>query len=180
MKINSLTNTYTGISNSIVTPAILKNPFTGQILDTQGLWDTGATDSVITKSSAAKLGLIPTSKATVNGVHGQKDVNVYYVNITLNNNNITLNTKVTECEELSSDHSVGMIIGMNIICQGDFAITNMGGQTVMSFRTPSLQVIDFVKGIKSSTPIVSSKIPGRNDPCACGSNKKYKHCCGKK
>ena len=92
MKINSLTNTYTGISNSIVTPAILKNPFTGQILDTQGLWDTGATDSVITKSSAAKLGLIPTSKATVNGVHGQKDVNVYYVNITLNNNNITLNT----------------------------------------------------------------------------------------
>lgn len=180
MKVHSLTMAYPGISNRIVTEAILKNPFTNQDLNTYGLWDTGATDSVITKSSAEKLGLIPTSKATVNGVHGQKDVNVYYVNITLNNNNITLDTKVTECEELSADHSVGMIIGMNIISQGDFAITNMGGQTVMTFRTPSLQVIDFVKGAKSSTPIMSSKIPGRNDPCSCGSNKKYKHCCGKK
>ena len=28
--------------------------------------------------------------------------------------------------------------------------------------------------IKSSTPKV-----GRNDPCPCGSGKKYKHCCGK-
>ncbi|MDD6298928.1 SEC-C metal-binding domain-containing protein [Hornefia butyriciproducens] len=23
------------------------------------------------------------------------------------------------------------------------------------------------------------KKPGRNDPCPCGSGKKYKHCCGR-
>jgi len=28
-------------------------------------------------------------------------------------------------------------------------------------------------------PIVKSKKPARNDPCPCGSGKKYKHCCGK-
>ena len=30
-----------------------------------------------------------------------------------------------------------------------------------------------------SKPIVSTKKIGRNDPCDCGSGKKYKHCCGK-
>ncbi len=31
-----------------------------------------------------------------------------------------------------------------------------------------------------STPktIVLEKTPGRNDPCSCGSNKKFKKCCG--
>lgn len=31
---------------------------------------------------------------------------------------------------------------------------------------------------KSSTTIVKEKKPGRNDPCPCGSGKKYKKCCG--
>ena len=29
------------------------------------------------------------------------------------------------------------------------------------------------------TPPVAGKQPGRNDPCPCGSGKKYKHCCGR-
>ena len=32
---------------------------------------------------------------------------------------------------------------------------------------------------KASTTIVKDKKIGRNDPCPCGSGKKYKHCCGK-
>lgn len=32
----------------------------------------------------------------------------------------------------------------------------------------------------SSDPIIKEKKPGRNDPCPCGSGKKYKKCCGKK
>ena len=32
----------------------------------------------------------------------------------------------------------------------------------------------------TSRPTVkSNKTPGRNDPCPCGSGKKYKNCCGK-
>ena len=29
------------------------------------------------------------------------------------------------------------------------------------------------------TPVVRDKLPGRNDPCPCGSGKKFKHCHGK-
>jgi preprotein translocase subunit SecA len=28
-------------------------------------------------------------------------------------------------------------------------------------------------------PVHADKEPGRNDPCPCGSGKKYKKCCGK-
>jgi len=34
-------------------------------------------------------------------------------------------------------------------------------------------------GTLAKKPAVAKKTPGRNDPCPCGSGKKYKHCCGK-
>ena len=38
---------------------------------------------------------------------------------------------------------------------------------------------ELYKEQKSSTTIVKPKKVGRNDPCPCGSGKKYKKCCGK-
>ena len=34
-------------------------------------------------------------------------------------------------------------------------------------------------GSLSKKPVSAKKTPGRNDPCPCGSGKKYKHCCGR-
>ena len=34
-------------------------------------------------------------------------------------------------------------------------------------------------GPSRHTPIRKKKKPGRNDPCPCGSGKKYKNCCGR-
>jgi predicted aspartyl protease len=177
--VHALTNVNGCIASSIITPVEITNIFNKNTLSTKGIWDTGATNSVVTKSTAEILKLTPISRAKVRGVHGDREVNVYYVNITLNNKNITIDTRVTECDELSADNSVGMLIGMNIITMGDFTVTNLG-QTVMSFRVPSLQRIDFVSGIKNGKQLVSEKIPGRNDPCYCNSGKKYKNCHGKK
>jgi hypothetical protein len=38
---------------------------------------------------------------------------------------------------------------------------------------------EIVKEWRSSKQAVSEKTVGRNDPCPCGSGKKYKKCCGK-
>ena len=70
------------------------------------------------------------------------------------------------------------LIGMDILTQGDLAVTNFNEKTCVSFRIPSAQCIDFVETAKSSQPVISTKI-GRNAPCSCGSTKKYKYCCGK-
>jgi len=38
-----------------------------------------------------------------------------------------------------------VLIGMDVISQGDFSITNENGNTVFSFRVPSAHTVDFVK-----------------------------------
>jgi hypothetical protein len=67
---------------------------------------------------------------------------------------------------------------MDIISLGDFAITNVGGESCMSFRTPSLLTIDYVV---EANKIAWARV-GRNDPCPCGKKKAdgspvlFKHC----
>lgn len=39
-----------------------------------------------------------------------------------------------------------------------------------------ISALQLLKGTPKTT--VLEKIPGRNDPCQCGSGKKYKKCCG--
>jgi predicted aspartyl protease len=180
IKIHALTNSYKGISRIITTPIEVCNTNTGKVEQTKGIWDTGATGSAITKSLALKLNLIQTGQARVNSVHGFKDnVTVYAVKINLNNKAVSFVLPVLECEQLTENDSCEFLIGMDVISKGDFAITNFQDKTVMTFRIPSIQKIDFVEGIKTHTPIIKDKIPGRNDPCTCGSGKKYKNCHGK-
>ncbi len=38
-----------------------------------------------------------------------------------------------------------VLIGMDVITKGDFAVSNWDGKTSFSFRVPSLGEIDFVK-----------------------------------
>ena len=143
--VHAITSKEKGIARRIVTPVELTNVFSGKSVKTKGIWDTGATGSVITKAMAKELDLQSYGKRKVRGVHGLKDVDEYFVNITLNNKNITLNTRVTECSELSADGSVGLLVGMNVITNGDFAVTNYKGNTTMSFRVPSMENIDFLQ-----------------------------------
>jgi SWIM/SEC-C metal-binding protein len=38
-------------------------------------------------------------------------------------------------------------------------------------------ISDLEKALNPPQPLISMKV-GRNDPCPCGSGKKYKKCCG--
>ncbi|HWQ77381.1 MAG TPA: SEC-C metal-binding domain-containing protein [Anaerovoracaceae bacterium] len=37
---------------------------------------------------------------------------------------------------------------------------------------------EIAKEFRKSKTVIKEKLPGRNDPCPCGSGKKYKKCCG--
>ena len=41
------------------------------------------------------------------------------------------------------------------------------------------KMLEIIKDFKRSKIVHVEKKPGRNDPCPCGSGKKYKKCCGK-
>lgn len=143
------------------------------------LWDTGATASCISDKVATSLGLISTGMKRISGVSGPDVVPTFIVNIGLPNRVCVKEVEVAQAR-FSSDKgsNFDLLIGMDIITLGDFAVTNYRGKTVFSFRTPSMLNIDFVK--KSYLePIKIGAKPERNLPCPCGSGKKHKDCCGK-
>ncbi len=121
----------------------LKRSFDG-MMGFIGLWDTGATGSVITQSVAAACQLHPISFANVHHVGGKQVSPVYLVNLALPNNLIISNLRVVEGDVAGAD----LLIGMDVICMGDFAITNRNGITTFSFRIPSVSEIDFVEECK--------------------------------
>lgn len=107
----------------------------------KGVWDTGATGSAITAKVARELGLKPIGMTKVSTAAGVVDQNEYLVNFYLPNSVAVHSIRVTE-GVLSGD--IDILIGMDIIRLGDFVITNKGGKTLFSFRTPSCEKIDFV------------------------------------
>jgi len=144
----------------------------------RGIWDTGATGSAITQKVIDDVGLKPTGMVKVNTA-SQKGVptEVYLVSVFLPNRVCIPQLKVTRANLVDTE----VLLGMDIISQGDFAVTNENGKTVLSFRLPSTTCLDFVKEQSSTIPQIT-KPPGkigRNDPCPCGSGKKYKKCCGR-
>ena len=50
--------------------------------------------------------------------------------------------------------------------------------TVLFCSNAFSEVFDIISAPKPETPVTTAKV-GRNEPCPCGSGKKYKNCCGK-
>ena len=145
----------------------------------QAIWDTGATGTVVTQRVIDECKLSPIGMANVSTVKGKMPAPVYLVNAILPNTVGFYNLRVIR----GNVHGeADVLIGMDIIARGDFAVTNEDGKTVFSFQAPHGECIDFVKQKPSVVaPQTSKLLPkvGRNDPCPCGSGKKYKKCCGK-
>ncbi len=70
------------------------------------------------------------------------ETEAYLVNILLPNRLVMQNVRVYRAGFTGAD----VLIGMDIINAGDFAITHAGGNTKFTFQMPSLADIDFLKG----------------------------------
>lgn len=149
-KNNTLYTAFTRVANNglfkeILVPVKISLPTAfrkqdGESSVVNAIWDTGATNCVISNSLAQKMKLIPVSFSLVSGVHGVKKVPVYLLDINLPNDVQFLNWNVSEGE--LSPGRVDFLIGMDIIARGDSSLTqktNLEGKpcTVFSFRYPS-------------------------------------------
>ena len=132
-----------GVSEAFDPNAISTGPLP-QETRCQAIWDTGATNTCITRRIAAQLGLEPSGRAIVSGVHGSKEVSTYFINLYLPNNVTILGISATEAE-IGGD--VDVLIGMDVIRHGDLSVCNFNSRTIFSFRVPSVEEIDFKKEI---------------------------------
>ncbi len=177
----SFTTRYTGQSNVLsnnVRVTAAYDPSTSSPMPTAqefvAVWDTGATNSVITRNVVDQCQLIPTGMANVNTAQGSHATETYLVGLGLPNYVQVPQLRVSRGNLTGCD----VLIGMDIIGAGDFSVTSFGGKTTFSFRYPAMGAPDFVNETPGRTgPVVSSKV-GRNDKCPCGSGKKYKRCHG--
>lgn len=138
---------------------------------TTALWDTGATNSIITQDTAKSLSLTPIGKTNTNHGGGQSEHFTHYVNIGLPNKLLVTGVTVTEMDKIVDNF--GVIIGMDIISQGDFSLTNFEGKTLFSFRIPSLTKVDYVQEFNNYMQGIRG-----HDKCPCRSGKKYRKCHG--
>lgn len=115
------------------------------------LWDTGATITCISEELASKLSLIPTGKIDMSGSTGSSVQNTYLVDIILPNNVKIDGLQV--CDSSIGKQKLDMLIGMDIITKGDFAVSNYANKTAFSFRTPSENKINYVLDTRISNLI---------------------------
>jgi hypothetical protein len=160
----SFTSEYPGIARVLLNKVLISPAHdisqTQQLSPSQdckeyvAIWDTGATGSVITERVIRECSLIPIGVAEVHGIGGARRANKYLVNIWLPNKVVIPSVEVIEGQVKNQD----VLIGMDIINKGDFAVTNYGGKTIFSYRFPSVERIDFVKNPFKSKATLS--IPG--------------------
>jgi hypothetical protein len=144
---NPLTYTYTTLVRSILTPVELFFDTYDEVTSyvTSALWDTGAEMSVISPDVVAKLQLDILDKIGVAGVIGDGLVDTAVVSIRFPNGAVINDVRAAIC---SISPGNDLIIGMDAISQMDFAVTNGGGRTQLSFAIPPFdERIDFAKRI---------------------------------
>jgi hypothetical protein len=123
-----------------------------------------------------KLKLPLVGQRKVHHADGEGISPVYLASVQLPNQVRFTNLRVTVGKLTGFD----VLIGMDIMTQGDLAITNLNGNTVFTFRMPSSREIDFTQEAPAPKlpEIRTGPKIGRNDPCHCGSGKKFKQCHG--
>ena len=110
------------------------------------IWDTGATNSVISEKVVQECALEPIGISRNHTANGIRNCNVYLINVVLPNKVRVVFVRVTEAPLFNFD----VLIGMDIIGAGDFAVSNKDGKTAFTFRVPSLKKIDFVEEINEA------------------------------
>ncbi|MDR1902490.1 MAG: aspartyl protease family protein [Treponema sp.] len=117
--------------------------FTTYPVDALAMWDTGAKLTCISYKLAAALKLIKVNSLELTSIHNRAFADVFLIDIMLPDNTAIGNIMAAAVD---TGDEFDIIIGMNIISLGDFAITNDDGKTVFSFRLPASNLpIDFSK-----------------------------------
>ena len=83
---------------------------------------------------------------------------------------------VTEDTEIDLDIDFEKLFFNMLKADADYLYTLKAWEGIFSEE----KIMHIIKDFKRSKIVHKEKEPGRNDPCPCGSGKKYKKCCGAK
>lgn len=145
--------------------------------EVKALWDTGANCTCISTTLAKTLGLMPDDCTSVIGANNQPfDAPVYSVQLKMGEFSLPF-LRVIGLPMDGQEHDV--IIGMDVMTKGDLSISNYNGRTVLTFREPSIQTIDYVQELEKYNVMRTLWKKKGIDTCPCGSRRRWSNCHGK-
>ena len=109
-----------------------------QFFTQRAAWDTGAEITLISPRVVNSLNLKPITKATITGIGGNEEVEVFKIHIGLPNDYLYEDLTVY-CSDID-DYDI--LIGMDLISLSDFFITDIEGNTRFCFQIPATGRID--------------------------------------
>ena len=110
-------------------------------LEVLAIWDTGATRTCVSTVLAEKLGLKSRGTSTAITPAGRDLFPSFLVDLELPNGVIVTDLKAMGTQ-IHKQH-IGVLIGMDVITQGDFAVSCKDGKTQFTFRMPSMADADY-------------------------------------
>lgn len=120
----------------------------GKTISVKGIWDTGATNTCISTQVVDELGLIATGETIIRTPSGTSAQKTYLIDVQLPNN--VLIRDLVAIDSAIGSQDVGILIGMDVIRAGDFAVSNHNGKTAFTFRIPSKRRTDYVAEIRTN------------------------------
>ncbi len=97
----------------------------------------------------------PVSYTKIQTPSGEDVRPLYLVDVILRNN-----VRITDLRVIGTEigkQGIDLLIGMDIIGMGDFAVSNHEGKTVFTYRIPSQATTDYVTALQSRIPTVKAK-----------------------
>lgn len=96
------------------------------------------------------------------------------INSSLKGGEIALEN-LNEESEIELDIDLEKLFYNMLVAEAEYLYTLPQWENILSEE----KIAEIVKAYKKSKTVVKGEKIGRNDPCPCGSGKKYKKCCGK-
>ena len=138
------------IEDMIVVPAVIG--YNGNYKQVRALFDTGATITYITEEFVKELNLPTTGeRIKTKALKTIQEGLVIKANIGFPKDNVFSNWSAVSM--IRDNPNFDIIIGMDIIKRGDFAISNQNGHTIFTFRVPSESEIRFTDNSVSEQDI---------------------------
>lgn len=144
------------------------------------LWDTGASCTCISQTVAKRMSLVKVNERKLTVADNNSFMaDVYCVKMQMG---CFVIENLEVCGIPMDGKRENMIIGMDVISKGDLAITNYQGHTFLTFRVPSIELIDYVADIDQYNKCLKvhniKAAKGVPDKCDCGSGKLFSNCHG--
>lgn len=155
------------------TPDVLSPP----MLDIKAIVDTGCMTTSVSRGVINQLGITTPCGVShgFDGANGAGTCTPYLIDLYLPNGISAKGIKVDCLDNMKPD----MLIGMDILLQGDFCISTGGGKGKFTFQVPATHSTDYEEELVKIEKMHANYIKHGNNMCPCGSGKKWGNCHGR-